>query len=862
MPSTLQTDDNFDEVEKRFDLKRLKRDLEKKSLHSITDAPWRYFKGVLCVGDPEKVAKRCFKSSGNVRDSLNKYVKPYLLEVLNLPEQRIVWGRVAEWLQDAGYGNLDQKLSLSVNWHQVCCQMWNQQKEKQNIRKKVTAKGFEVNVYVGLGLVQRDYQQRRRGNEHERSQIYGLAEEVIIERYPHDEFLTKVIDADSKKHVAIIGEPGAGKTTLLAAIADHLLEQNSDKVPICFALAGLQQRTIQSYLIDVWLPEAFRLTMRREIESSDQESFRAWMAQGEAWLLLDGVDEMGEAHPASALHQIRTQITDWLGQVRVAVTCRLNVWDAQLINPLEGTFDVFKTQDFEPEQVSDFIQQWFSHSRKPERGEILQAKLNEPQRERIRELVRNPLRLSLLCDVFYTNPDAELPSTKAGLYEQFVRYFYEWKSEQHRTTEPQREHLNAALGKVAIAGLDDKEDLYRFRLPEKAARKVMRNDEFELAEKLGWLNIVDQDADSAQSVYAFFHPTFQEYFAALAVKDADDFLPLNHKNQPTTNRNGEIKYRIFEPQWRESLFIWMECKEISVELKSIFLEKIQNFQEECWIFYKIQTTLLSAILALKIKSSFSDQSKSFTEKWNSSIKSIIKNTTNLGFGVFDIKEKISVKALKCVQKSAKATLLELDRGQVINELIELVNKGIPENDLREVIQFIGKIGKNSSEANDFLIQILHTSGSFWNRALAAGVLLELAPDDQTAMKAVEEHEDVYEITMTVGEPDDNSQSPSFAKMRLDQIFSDQIDSINNLFLLLSTQQDEETYGYLSKRLIEILPRSNFHPAVNKLKACLFCTSPDDNFTQYEAYSEVLWYCAQNMSYPDFYEAWHSPVPDA
>ena len=250
--------------------------------------------------------------------------------------------KLLEWLE-AKYSEQLQHQTSQVttlsfpNWRKVCQRMWHEQKEKQHIRRKAPAKGFEVNVYVGLGLVQRDYQQRRRGNEHERSQIYGLAEEVIIERYPHDEFLTKVIDADSKKHVAIIGEPGAGKTTLLAAIADHLLEQNSDKVSICFALAGLQQRTIQSYLIDVWLPEAFRLTMQREIESSAQESFRAWMAQGEAWLLLDGVDEMGEAHPASALHQIRTQITDWLGQVRVAVTCRLNVWDAQLINPLEGT---------------------------------------------------------------------------------------------------------------------------------------------------------------------------------------------------------------------------------------------------------------------------------------------------------------------------------------------------------------------------------------------------------------------------------------------------------------------------------------------------------------------------------------------
>ena len=26
--------------------------------------------------------------------------------------------------------------------------------------------------------------------------------------------------------------------------------------------------------------------------------------------------------------------------------------------------------------------------------------------------------------------------------------------------------------------------------------------------------------------------------------------------------------------------------------------------------------------------------------------------------------------------------------------------------------------------------------------------------------------------------------------------------------------------------------------------------------------KVLWHCAENMSYPEFYEAWHSPSPDA
>jgi predicted NACHT family NTPase len=49
----------------------------------------------------------------------------------------------------------------------------------------------------------------------------------------------------------------------------------------------------------------------------------------------------------------------------------------------------------------------------------------------------------------------------------------------------------------------------------------------QLALNVGWLNQVGVDAKNPhQPVYAFFHPTFQEYFAALAINDWKDFL--NH----------------------------------------------------------------------------------------------------------------------------------------------------------------------------------------------------------------------------------------------------------------------------------------------------------------------------------------------
>ena len=150
------------------------------------------------------------------------------------------------------------------------------------------------------------------------------------------------------------------------------------------------------------------------------------------------------------------------------------------------------------------------------RGEELIKKLQETGRERIRELVRNPLRLSLLCQTLYVLPvDEPLPETKAALYERFTRYFYEWEQEQHLDLAEQDElidELHEALGKLALPGINS---VARFCLGRKLARQEMGDQLFNLACRLAWLNLVDKQAKTYEAVYAFFHPTFQEYFVRL-----------------------------------------------------------------------------------------------------------------------------------------------------------------------------------------------------------------------------------------------------------------------------------------------------------------------------------------------------------
>ncbi|MEM1172848.1 MAG: NACHT domain-containing protein [Cyanobacteria bacterium P01_H01_bin.35] len=120
--------------------------------------------------------------------------------------------------------------------------------------------------------------------------------------------------------MAIIGEPGAGKTTRLQTIADWIFAETED-VAIWISLADLQEKTIEEYLLKVWLKNALKVG---RVTSDMEDALVKLFNQGRVWLLLDGVDEMGVKNP---LQFINSQISGWVASARIILTCRLNVWD-------------------------------------------------------------------------------------------------------------------------------------------------------------------------------------------------------------------------------------------------------------------------------------------------------------------------------------------------------------------------------------------------------------------------------------------------------------------------------------------------------------------------------------------------------
>jgi len=409
--------------------------------------------------------------------------------------------------------------SQGVDWQEICGAMLEKHKRltTNELLFADDEMKFELEaIHVPLALVERNKPNKYSEDisAEQGSRLYEPSYEEK-QRFEHEVFLEQIIGDGVGKtqgnRIALIGEPGAGKTTQLQTIAFWILNNNLG-LPIWISLADLQGKSVENYLLQDWLKIALEVV---RVKEEQENAFADLFKNNRVWLLLDAADEMSSLQPLNEIYQ---QLTGWVKNARVVLTCRVNVWEANA-NALEN-FETYRLLNFEyPQQVQEFIRRWF-HNKDADKGERLWQELDKAERQRIQDLVKNPLRLALLCST-WQGSDQGLPETKAGLYQRFVKRFYTWRKNRFSTTQKQQKTLNAALGRLARRAIDT--ETSRFRLRHEFVSNELGDPEeesslFWLALKLGWLNEVGVAAESAikEKVYAFYHSTFEEYFAALA----------------------------------------------------------------------------------------------------------------------------------------------------------------------------------------------------------------------------------------------------------------------------------------------------------------------------------------------------------
>lgn len=635
---------------------------------------------------------------------------------------KVIAGQIGDDNYNIYIGQPSQQ-RIDIDWHQVSSSLLD-----EHLRLTTNPLTFgegityrTEQVYVPLGLVERKKQSRRKEDvlPEKGSELYQETE--ITQTLEHQQFLEQVLrDRQSPRsqgrRIAIIGEPGAGKTTLLQQIAQWVSKEIEQSVIIWVSLADLRSHDLESYLLEIWLQTVARKIGQAEASIQVKDDFVAQFNQGLVWLVLDGVDEM-QSTLGNPLEEIGQQIRQGslLQQARIVLSCRLNLWDGGS-NAL-NFFDNYRTLEFSyPQQVEQFISNWFGciSSIEIQTGQRLCAALRESGKERIRDLIKNPLRLTLLCFNWHLG-EGNLPQTKAGLYEQFVADFYEWKKEQFATTREQIRRLNTALGEMAREAIDKEATPFRLRqefLCNYLGEPDDANSLFAMALRLGWLNKVGVSADNPKkAVYAFFHPTFQEYFAALAINDWNYFL--NHLIEKPND--PEASYRIFEPQWKEVILLWIGFpeSEVSRKQKEEFIYALVKFNDKCKNFYSYR----SLFLAVRSLAEFSSFSATYQ---------VVALFISL----------CCITNISLVEEEAKKILLATDRDAAIFSLTFISIAGNSIYVRYQAADLLGAVDSGNKIAISTLTDLIHDTENDSFKVALANRLAEICPDNLVVLNTL------------------------------------------------------------------------------------------------------------------------------
>jgi len=547
--------------------------------------------------NPEVIRKKLFSGKNVERSTVEAIAKALKVQPTELVE-------LDRWHLPSKTAK--SQASINIDWKQVCQDVLELRRKMLLTSHPLGAARRVQDVYVPLELIER--QSKPRSEQELSPEKYSVREqEEKTKPISHAEFFDSVLkDQNPKsegKRIAIIGEPGAGKTTLLQEISTKV-----DGIPIWIDLASLKRDdTLEGYLLHNWLKSSLSLIRRYAPEAVTnllepstelKQAFTQLFEQNQVWLLLDGADEMS-AELGLPLNWVAQQLRQpgWVAKAKVVLTSRLNLWSTDGDRLFE--FKTYRNLDFEPKQVIEFIDKWFAQ--KPDAKEKLKEDLAKSS-DRIKSLIRNPLLLTLLC-ITWKGVGDRLPETKAGLYQRLVHSHYEhqWKTKPEDFAqfldEEEQDKLNQWLGELSKTALDGKDSHFqggRFRFRKSTLTYFAKQTEqgsyfLKWALKLEWLHQIGlpstDELDADEPVYAFLHPTFQEYFAAQSIPIFDFFL--NHNNQepnPFKEYNGkDCIYRIFEPQWREIILLWLglPSEKISDQQKENLIASLVTFNSGC-----------------------------------------------------------------------------------------------------------------------------------------------------------------------------------------------------------------------------------------------------------------------------------------
>ena len=413
----------------------------------------------------------------------------------------------------------------------------------------------------------------------------------LLEQVVSEEFTATISFSDairSNQYLTVMGAPGAGKTTLLKYLAltfarrqaTERLELNEERLPIFITLRDFShfldhatQHGNVSHTSPLLLPRFLNehlKTIAPHLNLPD-DFFSRQLEAGKCIVMLDGLDEIADPSKRSRVIEVIASFAPYYRGNRFILTSRPRGYEGEAQQRLSSLYTECPIRDFDDDDMAAFARSWYTAVTIDQQGDNPTARNTATAHaedllravradERVKALARNPLLLSVLAMVHQRG--VGLPQRRAELYDEctdlLLGYWDQTKggeaARQLATAGAlTRSEKRALLEPVALwfhergeQGLEaDKGELER-----KIAHQfteTFSDDEHKARSRAALLlQVIDERAgllvERETGVYAFAHLTFQEYLAARAIADRDDYIDYTLQ-------------RLHDPWWREVILL-------------------------------------------------------------------------------------------------------------------------------------------------------------------------------------------------------------------------------------------------------------------------------------------------------------------
>jgi len=368
-----------------------------------------------------------------------------------------------------------------------------------------------------------------------------------------------------ERYCVVLGDPGSGKTVLCQWIAGELAAcRHQRKESAELGLARAPFLILARELIDqagnnrVTSIRAYIETALRPDDSAASDgAWERYVAQllddGDAFVIIDGLDEVAVNYQGKLKRMIDAFADDHVARPELADVGPASGLGSQILitSRITGYYDwalnserwsTFLIRPMPDAQIEQFCENWCSAAGFPSLAVALRAELFAPRNAVILSMARNPLLLSILCELgTRERTEVRLPRARSELYEQIViETISGWRDDAAKRlfeSEPAFDRgqvptdaLLALLAPVAshihqgeitseingselrallidsIARLEGK---HHTQLNKKEYAERLQFSEIGINQVFGVLS------ERSRGRYSFLHRTFQEYLAGL-----------------------------------------------------------------------------------------------------------------------------------------------------------------------------------------------------------------------------------------------------------------------------------------------------------------------------------------------------------